>query len=158
MQAFQVSHVISLRSEQPKVLIRPLEIKDLAPEILFPSELARETLPRPHSPLIRGHFLVLDVNLPPTSQEEKTSSRIGGSYIEIGFGDDRKDFAGMHRFEVTRDVDAAEGDDGDITIYFTSLACNPRVDRLLCSRFLFSLHDFYALCLFRDGIAEVLRP
>ena len=126
-----------------------LDIPDQGPEILFPSELSRRNLPRPSSLLFRGHFLVLDVYLKLRNQEEEiSSSKDGHSHIDIGFGDDRKHFAGMHRFEVRHNEEGAEGQNGDVAISFSSISCNPTVDKALGSKLVFTLHKFYALCLF----------
>jgi hypothetical protein len=77
------------------------------------------------------------------------------SFLEVGFGDNRKQFAGLHRFEVLRDAPEKEGD--GVTICFSSLSCNPTVDTIPFSTWVFDFHKLYAQSLFRDGIREVLR-
>jgi hypothetical protein len=81
------------------------------------------------------------------------------SYIDIGFGDDRKVFAGFHRFEVTRETDDDDTDSGNggATICYSSIACNPSANKSPAPEFTHALHRFYALALFRDGIAGVLQ-
>lgn len=94
--------------------------------------------------------MVLDkhVNTPSSKIEEKSSP----SFIEIGFGNDRKQFAGLHRFEVSRDGE----EEGSVELWYSSVSCNPTVNKLPFPRSGFGFHNFYAQCLFRDGVREVL--
>lgn len=103
--------------------------------------------------------MVLDVSLKPASDISVTrpQSLVADSYIDIGFGDDRRYFAGFHRFEVMREVDEADSVDGGATICYSSIACNPSVDTTPAPAFTYAFHKFYALTLFRDGIAGVLQ-
>ena len=78
------------------------------------------------------------------------------SFLEIGFGDNRKQFAGMHRFEVSHDTNSAGKRTGGATVCFSSLSCNPTVNKVPFPMWMFDFHTFYAQCLFRDGIREVL--
>ena len=64
----------------------------------------------------------------------------------------------MHRFHVTRDEESADDQDSGVTICYSSVCCNPTINKSLGPKFMFKLYTFYALCLFRDGVAEVLRP
>ena len=77
------------------------------------------------------------------------------SYIDIGFGDDKKAFAGFHRFEIIRDE--IDKEEEGVTIWYSSMSCNPSVNRQVFPRVLFIFHRLYAMCLFRDGIARVLE-
>jgi hypothetical protein len=104
--------------------------------------------------------MVLDHNIKTSLPTEQSS--IGDSFVEIAFGDDRKNFSGVKRFEVSR----LEGkDDSDELVILTdsSLACNPTIDGAIISwlptpkGFMQSFHNFYAMCLFRDGVREVLK-
>jgi hypothetical protein len=94
--------------------------------------------------------MVLDANIKSqdTSSDEKSSSE--QSYVEIGFGDDRKNFAGMHRFEVSRPGKEM------VQISFSSVSVNPSMDQAPFSNLVFVFHKFYAQSLFRDAIREVL--
>jgi hypothetical protein len=94
--------------------------------------------------------MVLDTNIKsqdPSSDEKLSPEQ---SYVEIGFGDDRKNFAGMHRFEISRPE--KEG----VEISFSSVSVNPSMNEAPFSNFVFVFHKFYAQCLFRDAIREVL--
>lgn len=94
--------------------------------------------------------MVLDTNIKSqdSSSDEKQPSE--NSYVEIGFGDDRKNFAGMHRFEISRPE--KEG----VQISFSSVSVNPSMNTAPFSNFVFVFHKFYAQCLFRDAVREVL--
>ncbi len=84
-----------------------------------------------------------------------------GSYIDVAFGDDRKTFAGCHRFEVLHRFEKGdeeeEEDEGGVEIVYSHLSCNPTVKEATFPKMIFDFHKFYAMQLFRDGIAEVLR-
>ncbi|KAI9646041.1 hypothetical protein NHQ30_005479 [Ciborinia camelliae] len=106
--------------------------------------VSSRALPPPHSLLFGGSFMVLFTKSEPDPLANSPSC------VEIGFGDDRKQFSGMHSFELIHE------DDG-VTIWYSSVSCNPMVDRPLVPDWAFSLHRFYARSLFRDGIAAVLK-
>lgn len=73
------------------------------------------------------------------------------SYIDIAFGDDRKGFAGFHRFEVIREKDE------EVMVWFSSMSCNPSSDQAPFPGFVAVFHEIYAERLFWDGIRGVLR-
>jgi hypothetical protein len=143
--ALFINHVL-----KGQILILYIAVKPIGPIIQFPSQLSRTTLPPPHTLLFGGNFMVLDTHVKPQgpSSDEKPSSE--NSYAEIGFGDDRKDFAGMHRFEVSRPE--KEG----VEISFSSVSVNPSMNEVPFSNLVFVFHKFYAQSLFRDAIREVL--
>lgn len=101
--------------------------------------------------------MVLDLSLRPAGDKMVNDSQslvTTNSYIDIGFGDSRKGFAGFHRFEVTRESD---GEGGGATICYSAIACNPSVNKSPAPAFTYAFHKFYARTLFRDGIAGVLQ-
>ena len=63
----------------------------------------------------------------------------------------------MHRFEVSRTPNDDGKEDGGVTVCFSSLSCNPTVNKIPFPKWVFVFHRFYARSLFRDGIREVLR-
>jgi hypothetical protein len=130
--------------------MRYIAVKPIGPILQSPSQLSRTTLPPPHTLLFGGNFTVLDTHIKSQdpSGDEKSSSE--QSYVEIGFGDDRKNFAGMHRFEVSRPENQG------VEISFSSVSVNPSMNRAPFSNLVFVFHKFYAQCLFRDAIGEVL--
>lgn len=73
------------------------------------------------------------------------------SCVEIGYGDDRKRFSGMHSFELIHEGDGA-------IIWYSSVSCNPSINQRPFPDWLFAFHRWYARSLFRDGIAAVLSP
>jgi hypothetical protein len=122
----------------------------------FPLGLSRSSLPPKYARLFGGNFLVLDLDIKPESLPPKPPGEQGeGSFIDVGFGDNRRTFAGVHRFEVLRDVGAEKGE--EVTILYSHMSCNPTVKDAKFPEFIFNFHKFYALTLFRDGVAEVLR-
>jgi hypothetical protein len=103
--------------------------------------------------------MVLDISLKPSGGKTVNESQplLTDSYIDIGFGDDRSGFAAFHRFEVTREIDETGSDGGGATICYSTIACNPTVDKSPAPRFTYAFYKFYALTLFRDGIAGLLQ-
>ncbi len=137
------------------------------PEVQKLEGISKVNLPAKGSLLFGGNFIVLDIHLASSGSEswekvpEKDSSEI--SYVDVGFGDDRKKFAGMHRFEIQHHFAKEEKDEKEekgeeeVRIWYSSLSCNPSIDRPLFWDWAFALHRWYAMCLFRDGIECVIR-
>jgi len=124
------------------------------PKILSPDEIEREKLPEKGTVMLSGNFMVLDKFVRREGDKEE-----GPSFMEIGFGDDRKGFAGFHRFEVERRREAMgkeQGEEGEVRLWYSSISCHPRENRLPLPGWLYHFHDFYAQSLFRDGVREVL--
>jgi hypothetical protein len=137
-------------------------------QILSPGGIEREKLPEKGTVLLGGNFMVLDLHVKGEGEGEADE---GVSFVEIGFGDDRKNFAGMHRFEVLRLPDSTDGkvakegveDEregeearGGVQLWYSSISCNPKENKLPFPKWVFGFHEFYAQCLFRDGVREVL--
>lgn len=78
----------------------------------------------------------------------------GEIYVDIAFGDDRRGFAGFHRLEVTYEKQCEKR---EVTLCYSSMACNPSVNILPLPGFMFRFHRWYGMCLFRDGVEMVLR-
>ncbi len=136
----------------------------IGPEIQSLEEISKVNLPAKGTVLFGGNFMILDIHLisscPESWQQasEKDSPEI--SYVDVGFGDDRKKFAGMHRFEIQHHAAQEEEEEKveeEVTIWYSSLSCNPSVDRPLFWEWAFALHRWYAMCLFRDGVECVIR-
>jgi hypothetical protein len=127
--------------------------------ILSPSELSRETLPPVHSLLFGGNFIVLHINLKQDTGKSGDGmlTQNNVSYIDIGFGDGRKTFAGFHRFEVTRENSGSEERKSDVSICYSTMACNPTTTKAPTPKFTYTFHKLYAWTLFCDGVAGVLR-
>jgi hypothetical protein len=103
--------------------------------------------------------MVLDLSLKTAGAKtlNETPTPVTNSYIDIGFGDNLKGFAGFHRFEVTRTTDEGDTGGGGATICYSAIACNPSVNKSPGPAFTYVFHSFYALTLFREGIAGVLQ-
>ena len=84
------------------------------------------------------------------------------SYIDFAFGSDSAFIAGVHRFSVLRNGGNAGQDKkrdtpANVTIEFAHAGCNPKEDKQLKPEILQTLHLWYAMLLFREGVAEVLK-
>lgn len=80
------------------------------------------------------------------------------SYIDYVFGSDQGPLAGVHRFSVTSNGNAEHSDGTrSVTIEFAHTGCNPQVNERLKPEILQSFHLAYAMMLFREGVAEVLK-
>ena len=120
------------------------------------SDFSLTSLPPRGTLLFGGNFMILDHHITKPEQYTPSSTQVivTPSFLEVGFGDNCKQFAGLHRFEVSRDTnDAGDG----VTVSFSSLSCNPTLNQIPFPKWVFNFHKFYAQCLFRDGIKEVLR-
>lgn len=123
--------------------------------------LTEARLPSLHSTLF-GAFQLIDRHLGPSSHLSKLSCS-EESYIDFGFGSDKKSFSGVHRFSVRREAvpDSKTGQRSDsgnaVRITHSSLACNPSQNKPFKPGVFFTLHKFYAILLFREGVAQVLH-
>ncbi|KAL2061302.1 hypothetical protein VTL71DRAFT_7575 [Oculimacula yallundae] len=130
-------------------------VPDSGPTILSPNDLSMKKLPEKYSKLFHGNFMILDMHI---RDHDSTSSftyaqRISGSFVDVTFGDDRRGFAGFHRLEVLHFEDSEKG---GVTLCYSSIACNPTVNKLPLTGWLFTFHRWYGMCLFRDGVEMVL--
>lgn len=126
-------------------------MKPVGPILQSPSELSPTTLPARHTLLFGGNFIVLDTHIKSQSPpSDPKSAAAEESYVEIGFGDDRTNFAGMHRFELSPTPE------NGVQISYSSVSVNPSFDKAPFPNSAFVFHKFYAQCLFRDAIREVL--
>lgn len=109
-----------------------------------------------------GAFQVVD------RKTEAQTLRLGSdghqsSYVDFGYGSEQSQFAGFHRFMVSRDTaadgskDGASESDGTVTITFASMTCNPTINKPFAPRILMGFHSLYASLLFREGMARVMR-
>jgi hypothetical protein len=84
------------------------------------------------------------------------------SYIDFAFGSDDWFIAGVHRFSVSRGIGEREGQGENrglesVRIEFAHCGCNPRENKPLGLGFLQTLHVWYAMLLFVEGVAEVVK-
>jgi hypothetical protein len=102
----------------------------------------------PLDAVVFGTFRVVD-------RQVARSKDGGGSYIDFAFGSDNGGLAGVHRFSVARGK--GEGSEDVVTIEFAHTGCNSRENKPLSPALLQTLHSWYAMVLFREGVAEVVR-
>jgi hypothetical protein len=116
------------------------------------SQLKKDTAP-PLDALLFGVFRVVDRCI-----QESSSVQQEPSYIDFAFGFEGGNLAGVHRFSVKRTGDAEEVSGTiPVTIEFAHTGCNPQVNEPLKPEVLQTLHLAYAMLLFREGVAEVLK-
>jgi hypothetical protein len=108
-------------------------------------------------------FAVIDKHI-------QTHSDPAPSYIDYGFGSDRRVFSGSQRFVVTRherirnmeeDEKAGllqtEKEDGYVELSIECFRCNPLVDRDSWAEYAPWLHYWYAKCLWAEAVRRLLR-
>lgn len=120
-------------------------------------ELHRERLVPLHSVLF-GSFRVLETQISSAAKQHPLELQHYSSFIDFAFGSDDGFIAGVHRFSVSeaQGVGETKGTK-QITVEFSHTGCNPREDKPLGPAVLQNLHLWYAMLLFREGIAEVLK-
>ncbi len=125
------------------------------PELVSPLDLSSTTLPPLHSVLFRGNFMLLDKSIPAEHKQQQMgfAPETRPSYVDLAYGDNRKRFAGLHRFELIRDL---ESEGSGAWIWYSSTSCNPTVNKPVFPHIAFVFHKVYARALFRDGIAAVI--
>ncbi|KAH7390965.1 hypothetical protein DE146DRAFT_150438 [Phaeosphaeria sp. MPI-PUGE-AT-0046c] len=123
-------------------------------------ELPKHELPPLHS-LLFGVWRMTDKHI--NNQASQNAQTTQESYVDLAFGADDWNLAGVHRFIVSRDSseskiqDQTSDDTVNVRIEFAHAGCNPRKDERLKPDFLEPLHNLYAILLFREGVAEVLK-
>lgn len=149
------SGIISPLSEPHLVTsVNNLGIRANGPEILSPRGISRTSLPEKSTRMLGGNAVVLESHVNPGSFTKEASIP---SFLEIGFGSDRGELAGMHRFELSHDLKSIGVEEGAVELWFSSVTCNPVVDKILFPTWAFGVYKLYARSLFRDGVAEVLK-
>jgi hypothetical protein len=102
------------------------------------------------------------------SKHIQTSSDPSPSYADYGFGSDRRNFAGSHRFGINReegvhdrDVDEEAGEarkeEELIELYVECFRCDPLVNRDSWAEYMPWFHYWYARFLWADAVRAVLR-
>jgi hypothetical protein len=124
-----------------------------------PAELSSSEVPPLHT-LLFGTFRVVDSRIQPRVSLQTSTQ--ADSYIDFAFGSDDGFIAGVHRFSISRNSDSKEEieDDGtttSVTIEFSHKGCNPKEDKPMGPDFMQTLHLMYAMLLFREGVAEVIK-
>ncbi|KFY42162.1 hypothetical protein V495_04644 [Pseudogymnoascus sp. VKM F-4514 (FW-929)] len=123
----------------------------------------------PVGDILFGAFKLVDSHLKVTPSDQLPS------YLDFGFGSDRGQFAGCHRFSVHRGLKSKtdgelgrlnitgafneEGmpEDGEVEVRLEHFRCNPSENKPSWAEFISWFHRWYAEFLFADGISSVLR-
>ena len=120
-------------------------------EVWKASEIEGEKLPQVDSVLF-GAFQVVDKQL--------AKEQGGNSHIDLAYGSSQRTFAGVHRFSVER-LSGREGNvecGGEkVRLSMSCVTCNPREDKRVAPEWAGTFHRTYAMLLFREGVAEVVR-
>jgi hypothetical protein len=111
------------------------------------SKLSNINLP-PMGSCLFGSFKVLDKQIPLEPSEQRPS------YVDYGFGSDEFQFAGCHRFQVTRLLRANEKP--LVQLELQGFYCNPQKNQPSGGKFLEWFHYIYAKLLFANGVQSVL--
>ncbi|XPS70915.1 hypothetical protein M3J07_003116 [Ascochyta lentis] len=121
------------------------------------AELDDGKLPPVHSVLF-GAFRIVDIQVPNSAESSPLHSGPLYSYIDFAFGADEYFIAGVHRFFVS-ELGGAECSQGTrcITVGFAHTGCNPRENKPLGPAILQTLHLWYAMLLFKEGVVEILK-
>ncbi|KIW54134.1 hypothetical protein PV05_06516 [Exophiala xenobiotica] len=136
--------------------LKIIQSRDTATNIWSYKQLSSDRLPPLHTVLF-GAFQVVDCRL----TNHQNSPEPAESYIDFGFGSDTSHFSGFHRFSIHRDspkdLDPPAGPATSTTVTITNscLACDPSKNNLFGGSLLHSLHKFYAMLLFQEGVARV---
>ncbi|KAJ9624616.1 hypothetical protein H2204_010798 [Knufia peltigerae] len=123
------------------------------------NDLSQSKLPSLHSTLF-GAFRVVDYHIPTTTntaQDPGLSDETG--YVDFAFGSDTSYFSGFHRFSIHRDRlsdSTAHSSSETVTITNSCVACNPSSNTLVGLDRFRAFHEFYAMLLFREGVARVM--
>lgn len=124
--------------------------------IWSPVDLRADILPPVHS-LLFGAFRIVDAKISIITGALSQIPKRQSSFVDVAFGADDGFIAGVHRFSVaeSKDVTISEGK-RVVTITFAHISCNPREDAPLGPEFLQTLHLWYAMLLFREGVTTIL--
>jgi hypothetical protein len=137
--------------------VKALEDTPVSSHIWSVAQLSNHELQPLHT-LLFGAFRVVDSHLEPRAAQQ--TSQQSQSYIDFAFGSDKGYIAGVHRFSVSRDGQSTEKNEQDegatnVTIEFAHAGCNPRENKPLKPDVIQTLHMFYSILLFMEGVAEV---
>lgn len=112
-----------------------------------------------------GAFQVVDKRIVGQSNRQSMHTDLSASsedesYVDFAYGAKDSRFAGVHRFSVARQRVGQNGGgkDGDtLRITMACVTCNAKEDRTLLPTWAWGFHRAYAMVLFREAVAEVVR-
>ena len=135
-----------------------IELENTPPSthIWAATDLNRKHLPPLHS-ILFGAFRIVDIQLS-SAPDQSTASLQQDSYVDIAFGADNGFIAGVHRFSVSEiEGSASVGGKRLVSITYDHTSCNPKDHKPLGPDVLQTLHLWYAMLLFREGVVNVLK-
>ncbi|QRD02603.1 hypothetical protein JI435_113590 [Parastagonospora nodorum SN15] len=139
--------------------LQALSTTPVSSKIWSKAQLSTHKLPPLHA-LIFGVWRLVEsqVEAGPPSQPHLGPS----SHVDFVFGWNDGFIAGIHRFSVIRADNEAKPDTNhdsttNVTIEYAHTSCNPKENKPLKPDALMTLHMWYALLLFREGVGEVLK-
>ncbi|KAK2015787.1 hypothetical protein LZ32DRAFT_645586 [Colletotrichum eremochloae] len=115
------------------------------------SELSPTSLPSLYS-LLFGTFQVSHIEIQDSGNSVSVHEK-RESNVDFVFGGDKTEFAGAHRFSIIRNPDRT----GEVRVLYEHTACNPTINQPIKSDLLLRFHNFYAMLLFREGMAEMMQ-
>lgn len=125
-------------------------VSSLPPPVWNIKRFDGDSLPPLYTVLFGGFQVVYIELAEPSSAAEKTKT---SSSVDIVFGSDMTQFAGVHRFTILRDRSRPDS----VQVYYAHMSCNPTVNKVLKPDIMVPLHKLYAMWLFREGVVEVMR-
>jgi len=150
-------------------LVQLAALKDMpvSQRVWYTSEISQDRLAKPGT-IYFGAFQVADRLVGDLQKAEHQQSKDEGdatqgnsidtseSYVDFVFGSDKGILRGVHRFSVLHDaLKAANSRTQEVVIRFSHTGCNPKETKRLVA--LKKFHILYAMLLFREGLAEVLK-
>lgn len=108
-----------------------------------------------------GAFQVVDKKVRERSLSSSLESVNGRqSYIDFAYGSNESSFAGVHRFSLQREESEGGSEESEserLRVTMSCLVCNPLEDRKPAPGWAWTFHRAYAMLLFREGVAEVVK-
>lgn len=154
VSGFFGGHVFALERGILKVMrkqishFNAIQARPISLQVWSIRELSSVKLP-PLDALLFGAFRVVDIQL---AERE--------SYIDFAFGSDDGAIAGVHRFSVAGHPEShgrRPRGTRAVSITFAHSGCNPRENKPLGPEMIQSLHLWYAMLLFREGVAKTIK-
>lgn len=115
-------------------------------------DLDGDSLPSKHD-ILFGEFQVADISLSQGDVGVERVSRPTESIIDFIYGSNTGQFAGVHRFGISRTPDKPNA----ARVSLESVMCNPSRDVSFGSTWMHKFHEVYAAMLFREAAGEVQR-
>lgn len=136
------------------------DVRAYAYNISRPSSMPQKHLP-PLGACLFGLYYLIDTSTCSDKDRELTFpssaqvARPDRSFVEYAGRTKGRSLAASHRFELIRDSQTVDDEDG-VTIVYSHVRSNPRTGGRVYGRFMTTMHVCYAHLLFAEGVREVL--